>query len=54
MFLTILQVLKEVSKTLFDLKTFKETDPKLYDELFSKYNKPSVANVIDANLIRVK
>jgi len=46
--------LKEVSKTLFDLKSFKENDPKLYEELFSKYSKPSVANVIDANLIRVK
>jgi len=46
--------LKEVEKTLFDIKGLKADDPKLYQSLIAKYNKASVAQVIQADLKRVK
>jgi len=46
--------LKEVEKTLFDVKKLKEVEPQLYKSLLVKYNKPSTAQVIQADLKRVK
>ena len=46
--------LKEVEKTLFDIKGLKADDPKLYQNLIAKYNKASIAQVIQADLKRVK
>tara|TARA_S200002703_G_C3618602_1_gene190000 strand:- start:1 stop:372 length:372 start_codon:yes stop_codon:yes gene_type:complete len=46
--------LKEVEKTLFDIKGLKANDPNLYQSLITKYNKKSVASVIQADLKRVK
>ena len=46
--------LKEVEKTLFDIKGLKAEDPNLYQSLINKYNKKSVASVIQADLKRVK
>ena len=46
--------LKEVEKTLFDIKGLKADDPNLYQSLINKYNKKSVASVIQADLKRVK
>ena len=46
--------LKEVEKNLFDVKALRDNDPKLYQSLFSQYNKQSVASVIQADLKRVK
>lgn len=46
--------LKEVEKTLLDIKGLKADDPNLYQSLITKYNKKSVASVIQADLKRVK
>jgi len=46
--------LTEVEKTLFDVKKLKEIEPQLYKSLLVKYNKPSTAQVIQADLKRVK